>query len=190
MSLGEVPMSITAGQWVKFPWQSIRASPCRPQVVCLSQSGMLVGGMPVECVGWNASGTGMPVEWNVLGGVPMERAGWNAHGMCWVECPWNVLGGIPMERVRYNAHETCWVECPWNRMPVEHAGWNGMPVQRCPWNVLGGMPMERAGGMPMERAGWNAHGTCWVECPLNVLGGMLIECAGWNLVGDNPSDKE
>ena len=64
MSLGEVYMSITAGQLVKCPWQSVRASSCRPQVVCPSLRGMPVGGMPVECVGWN-----------MLVGVPMERAG-------------------------------------------------------------------------------------------------------------------
>ena len=51
VSIGEVPRSITAGQWVKCPWQSVRASPCWPQVVCLSLSGMPVGGMPTECVG-------------------------------------------------------------------------------------------------------------------------------------------
>ena len=122
VSIREVPMSITVGQWVKCPWQSVHATSCLLQVVCQSLSGVPVGGMPVECVGWNACGTetpmehvgwnahgtGIPVEcvrWNVLGGVPMERAWWNACGMCrvgtcLVECPWNVLGGILMERVR------------------------------------------------------------------------------------------
>ena len=44
----------------------------------------------------------------------------------------------------------------------------------CPWTVLD--------GVPMDRAGWSAHGPCWMEWP--------IACAGWNLLGDNQSDKE
>ena len=85
VSIGEVAMSITVGQWVKCPCHFMHASPCQPQVVCLSLSGMLVSGMLVECVRLNACGTKMPVE----------RVGWNASET-----------EMPMECVVLNTHGT------------------------------------------------------------------------------------